>query len=94
VHVRADAVQERRVQRVEALGAAQHTGRCVARERGQRLDGHVERRFHGAAERATQIVEDGALRFVAHVARNRLVSAVRDVFGERCGDGHRKLQID
>ena len=35
----------------------------------------------------------GALGLVANVAWDRLVSAMRDVLGERFGDGHSRLQF-
>ena len=82
------------MQRIEAFGAAEHARRGVARERRERLDRDVERGLDGAAKRAPQVVDDGAFRFVTNVARDRLVGAVRDVLGERFGDGHSELQFD
>ena len=90
VHVRADAVQERGVQRVEALRAAEHARVALARERGERCDRDVERGLDAAAERAAEIVDDRALRFVLHVARDRVERAVDDIGRERLGDGHRE----
>ena len=48
----------------------------------------------GAVERTAQVVDDCALRLVTNVARDRIQGAMRDVLGERCGDGHSKLQFD
>ena len=77
------------MQRVEALGAAEHASSRVAGVGRERLNRDVERGLDAAAERAAQIVDDGALRFIADVAWDGFVGAVRDVLGERFGNRHR-----
>src|ERR1044072_5323559 len=94
VQVRATAVQERRMQRGEALGAAEHACGGIAREWRERLYRVAHRRLDCTTERAAEIVEDRALRLVPNVARGRLVSAVRDVLGERFGGGHSKIRFN
>ena len=69
VDVRADAVHQRRVQRVEPLVAAEHVGRGCARERPERADGGVHRLVARAAHRAAHEVDQRAARFAQHLAR-------------------------
>jgi hypothetical protein len=90
VHVRADAVQERGVERVEALGAAEHAGAALARKRRERSNRDVERGLDAAAERAAQVVHERACRLAPHVVRDRVERAVDDVGREGLGDGHRE----
>jgi len=90
VHVRADAVQQRRVQRVEALGAAEHAGVSLSRERREGRDRNVQRRLDAAAERASQVVHERTRRLVLHVAWDRVERAVDDIGREGLGSGHRE----
>src|SRR6188472_1397317 len=92
VDVGADAVQERRMQRVEALAAAEHACVALARERAQRSDRDVERGLDAPAERAAEIIDDRALRLDAHVAWNAIEGAADDIRRQRLGDaGVRRL---
>ena len=88
VHVRADAVQERRVERIELLAPADHDGGSLARERRKRRDRDVDSGLDAAAERTAQVVQDCAFRLAPHVVRNGVEIAFGHVGGQGLRDGH------
>ena len=80
VHVRADAVQQRDEQRIEALPAAEYARRCCPGVGAQRRDGHNHRRVLRPAQRAADNVDNRSLRLVAHVLWDAIETAVANVF--------------
>ena len=86
VYVRADAVEQRGVQRVQPLRAAQHVGNLRAGERGHGPERDFHRGLARAAYRAADVVEQRAMRLVPHVLRDALEPAGDDVRGKfDCG---------
>jgi hypothetical protein len=85
-HVRGDAVDERRMQEVELVAAAEHARLTRPDERLDRCKGVVDRRVDGAADGAAGPIEKGAdgLRIdrVRNVVRN---GSDREV-GQNLGD--------
>ena len=85
-HVRADAVEQRGMQDVEPLAAAEHRGlgcACHRRERGQR---DVHALMVRAADCTAEPVDEGARRMVAGGGRDRFETRLDDVAGEDSGD--------
>jgi hypothetical protein len=85
VDVRADAVHQRGEQRVEPLGASEHARRGRSGERTERAQRDVDRFVAGAAERAADVVDQRAQRFVVHVVRNGFEAALDEPGGKRPG---------
>jgi hypothetical protein len=87
-HVGADAVDERRMQDIHALAAPEH--RRLGRT-AKRLNCR-QRAFHGfmaaAADGATEPVQDGAARFVAHALRDIRPARIDEVTGQSFGNFH------
>ena len=88
-HMRADAVDQRRMQAIGALAAAEDLRlrlTCKRQYRGEHVvDGFVARR----ADRTAAPVEQCACRFMAHVRGNVCAPRLEDVMREGFGDCRR-----
>jgi hypothetical protein len=83
VHVRGDAVDERRQERIDAFGARQRLRRRRPGKRPERPQRNVGGRMPAASNRTADDVDDGAERLVADVGRD-IVEPLRDQpIGER-----------
>ena len=86
--VRADAVHQRRMQRIEPLDPADDARGPLARERTQRANRGRDSGMRAATNRATDDVDDGSLGFVADVSRDVLPPVRDDVGGKGLGFVH------
>ena len=79
--MRADAIDQSRVQRIEALGPRKHVRVRLSRVRLERSHDGVDCRMTASPEGATHVIEERPPRFVAHVVGDALHSICDN---ERC----------
>ncbi len=79
VHVRADAVHERRVQRIEPVGSPKNAGGRRARIGPKRPNGDVHGGMEAPPDGAPDVVHDRPSRLMTHIVGNVLEAARRDV---------------
>ena len=82
VDVRCDSVQQRRIERVKAFLASEHTSFGFSGIRSQRLDRNIDGRLDTAAQGTAQVIQQRAFSFLPDVFRNVVANAIDDVRGE------------
>src|SRR4029450_7943570 len=89
VNMRADAVHQRRMKWIQTLTAAEHAGCCRPRVRTQRLNRQINCRVETAANRAADVIDEGAPGFVPDVRGNVFEATIADVGREDLSLGHK-----
>ena len=93
IDVRADAVHQRGVERVQTLRSAENPRSRLAGKRPQRANGNVYGWMEAATDGAPHIVDEGSPCLVADIFGNLVELAGNDILGERFGLGHSKVIV-